>query len=197
MFNNSKYTYIYYKIINKAKLQNRNKKQNYFEKHHIIPTSIGGENNKDNTVLLTFKEHYICHRLLCKMLIDKEHINKMKYALYCLSKVNMHQSRSLSYHQKQKCLESNREASKTRNHKPFYGKKHTEKSKRLLSIAATGKTHSPETKAKLAIMNIETRESRSKKVSESLKGVKKSPEHCKAISEAAKIAWQKRKNGRE
>jgi hypothetical protein len=56
---------IYQNIIDKAKSQNRNKKESYFEKHHIIPKSVGGNNSKDNLVLLTAKEHFVCHRLLC------------------------------------------------------------------------------------------------------------------------------------
>lgn len=56
---------IYQNIINKSKLQCRSKKDSYFEKHHIIPKTIGGDNSKENIVLLTAKEHFICHRLLC------------------------------------------------------------------------------------------------------------------------------------
>lgn len=37
----------------------------YFEKHHIIPKSMGGTD--DNIVNLTFKEHYIAHLLLAKI----------------------------------------------------------------------------------------------------------------------------------
>jgi hypothetical protein len=61
------YTKIYYSIINHAKLDGRSKTIQYFEKHHIIPASLGGSNDKDNLVLLTPKEHYICHRLLMEM----------------------------------------------------------------------------------------------------------------------------------
>jgi hypothetical protein len=56
---------IYQNIINKSKSQHRSKKDSYYEKHHIIPKSVGGDNSKENTVLLTAKEHFICHRLLC------------------------------------------------------------------------------------------------------------------------------------
>ena len=36
----------------------------YIEKHHIVPRCRGGDNNKDNLVFLTAREHYIAHRLL-------------------------------------------------------------------------------------------------------------------------------------
>lgn len=56
---------IYQNIINKSKSEHRSKKNSYFERHHIIPKSVGGDNSKDNIVLLTPKEHFICHHLLC------------------------------------------------------------------------------------------------------------------------------------
>ncbi len=39
----------------------------YTETHHILPRCLGGTDSKDNLVLLTAKEHYICHLLLTKM----------------------------------------------------------------------------------------------------------------------------------
>ncbi|MFZ4598934.1 MAG: HNH endonuclease signature motif containing protein [Terrimicrobiaceae bacterium] len=59
------YQKIYDQIIEKARKQNREKgKGVYYESHHIIPKCLGGSNRKDNRVLLTAKEHYICHLLL-------------------------------------------------------------------------------------------------------------------------------------
>jgi len=61
----------YESIIQKAKSENRkkirNKKDNnyvYYENHHIIPKCLKGSNEKENKVLLTTKEHYVCHKLL-------------------------------------------------------------------------------------------------------------------------------------
>lgn len=39
----------------------------YYEKHHIIPRSLGGSNDPTNIVKLTAKEHFVCHMLLPKM----------------------------------------------------------------------------------------------------------------------------------
>jgi hypothetical protein len=36
----------------------------YYEKHHIIPKSEGGQDNKSNLVMLTAREHFIAHWLL-------------------------------------------------------------------------------------------------------------------------------------
>ena len=38
-----------------------------YENHHILPKSLGGTNDKNNLVLLTLKEHFICHWLLVKI----------------------------------------------------------------------------------------------------------------------------------
>lgn len=38
----------------------------YKEKHHILPRSVGGTDDKSNLVELTAKEHFIVHMLLCK-----------------------------------------------------------------------------------------------------------------------------------
>lgn len=38
-----------------------------FERHHIVPKSLGGSNKKENIVKLTYREHYIAHLLLCRI----------------------------------------------------------------------------------------------------------------------------------
>ena len=64
------YQKIYDVIIQKSKSKNRKKlKKNqelyvYYENHHILPKCLGGTNDSENLVLLTAKEHYICHKLL-------------------------------------------------------------------------------------------------------------------------------------
>lgn len=63
------YKNIYYKIIENAKkeTENGNRCIGYFEKHHILPKSLGGSNEENNLVKLTAREHFICHWLLVKM----------------------------------------------------------------------------------------------------------------------------------
>lgn len=39
----------------------------YTEVHHIIPKCMGGNDSKSNLAVLTAKEHYIVHHLLCKI----------------------------------------------------------------------------------------------------------------------------------
>lgn len=42
----------------------------YTEKHHIEPKCMGGGNEESNIVVLTAREHFLAHWLLCKMYPD-------------------------------------------------------------------------------------------------------------------------------
>lgn len=77
MYLQNKYTKWYYSIVDCAK--NR-VNSGYTERHHIIPRSLGGSNQKSNIVRLTGREHFICHWLLTKMTCDNAR-QKMIYAL--------------------------------------------------------------------------------------------------------------------
>lgn len=50
----------------------------YVERHHIIPTCMGGLDNKENLVKLLPDEHLFAHRLLCRI-YPNEH--KLAYAV--------------------------------------------------------------------------------------------------------------------
>ena len=79
------YKRIYSTIIDKALEQARKKKTGVlYERHHILPKSLGGTNAINNLVLLTPKEHYICHRLLVEIYKGTPSENKMYYAMWCM-----------------------------------------------------------------------------------------------------------------
>lgn len=62
------YTKIYECLVSKAKLENRKKGgASIYERHHIIPSCMGGSDLPENLVLLTPREHFVCHRLLVKI----------------------------------------------------------------------------------------------------------------------------------
>lgn len=65
MYLQNKYTRWYYNIIDRARDR---KIDQQTEKHHTIPRSLGGSNDRDNLVKLTLKEHRLCHLLLTRML---------------------------------------------------------------------------------------------------------------------------------
>lgn len=85
VFESNKYSVWYFNIINKAKTRNWTKKNSniYTEKHHIIPKSFGGSEDRSNLVLLTAKEHYICHLLLIRF-TSGNFKSKMLFALKCM-----------------------------------------------------------------------------------------------------------------
>jgi hypothetical protein len=80
MFTDKKYSKIYFNIIQRA--QSRVLLEGmYFEKHHIIPKSLGGSNDSKNIAQLTAREHFICHLLLVKM-TEGANKHKMIYAAW-------------------------------------------------------------------------------------------------------------------
>lgn len=108
MFVQNKYHTWYFNIIRNAqnceriKLKISDENYEYFENHHIKPRSLFPEFSKDkeNLVLLTAKEHFICHLLLCKFTIsDAKHkmINALIKMVYCKSDNQIrYQSKSYS-----------------------------------------------------------------------------------------------------
>lgn len=77
----NKYSRVYYAIIGRATPRglDRSLVEGYHEKHHILPRSLAGTDTAENLVLLTAKEHYVCHHLLVKMTSGTAH-EKMKHA---------------------------------------------------------------------------------------------------------------------
>ena len=74
------YTAIYDNLINSRSNQPILKEQ-YYEKHHIIPRCLGGSDDSNNIVMLTAREHFLAHYLLTKI-YPKEY--KLFYALLCM-----------------------------------------------------------------------------------------------------------------
>jgi hypothetical protein len=67
VFLENKYTKWYNTLISNAKTRKIDSTQTY-EKHHIIPKCLGGDNTSENLVKLFPKEHYIAHLLLTRMI---------------------------------------------------------------------------------------------------------------------------------
>jgi len=78
----NKYTTWYNSIIANARF--RQTPEIYTEKHHIVPKSLGGCNHPDNIVVLTAREHFVCHWLLTKM-VPVEDKQKMIYAWWAMA----------------------------------------------------------------------------------------------------------------
>ena len=91
MFTNKFYSKVYFSTIEKA-VQRGWKKAQGRERHHIIPQSLGGSNDKNNLVYLSCREHFLCHWLLVKI-TEGEAYHKMVYALMGMRAENEHQER--------------------------------------------------------------------------------------------------------
>lgn len=77
----SKYKKWYDNLITSSRDKPRQKHQGiYYEEHHILPLSLGGNNCADNLLLLTAKEHFIAHLLLMKFTTGRDKY-KMAHAL--------------------------------------------------------------------------------------------------------------------
>jgi len=60
---NQHYLNRYYKFIESLKEQTIN---GYYERHHIVPKSLGGGDEDSNIILLTPRQHYVAHWMLWK-----------------------------------------------------------------------------------------------------------------------------------
>lgn len=67
-----------------------NRPDGYVEWHHIVPKSLGGNDDGSNMVALTAREHYVCHKLLARI-----HGGKMWQALSLMSNPSVTSARGV------------------------------------------------------------------------------------------------------
>lgn len=81
------YEKIYNALVEKAKVRGLDKSQHegYFEIHHILPKCLGGNDEDNNLVMFTAREHYIAHLILAKQFPD---IEGLTYAAFMMSGQN-------------------------------------------------------------------------------------------------------------
>lgn len=84
------YLRIYNELIQSCKL-----KTDSFagEIHHILPRSMGGSNDIDNLVKMTYREHFIAHRLLVKIYDNPQ----MRYAIWRMCNTGKYKVTSKTY----------------------------------------------------------------------------------------------------
>jgi hypothetical protein len=137
----NKYTKWYNQITDRARDR---VVEDYTERHHIRPRSLGGTDDADNLVDLTAREHFVCHWLLVKIttgedrykmlnalrMMRAEKHGQQRYDTAITSRV--YESIKKEYAQLQSVLRSG-------SGNGFYGKKHSEEARRAISEKNTGK----------------------------------------------------------
>ena len=187
------YEKIYYDLVLSAKLYP--KKSDYYENHHIQPSSMGGSDNQSNMVKFTAKQHYIAHFLLWKhykSIGDIKSKHKMARAFnmmrrdktgkryvsstYEIAKKAFSEAHSLSQKGKYVSPETKKKLSiagkgnqHAKGNKNRLGKKHSDETKRKISEKSKGRKHSDET---------------IKKIRDKLKNRIMSPQHIDNIKKA-------------
>lgn len=109
----------------------------YNEIHHIVPKCMGGNDDDNNLVSLTAKEHYMAHVLLCKI-----HPNNapLLYAWNMMSNMNSNKCKhNIRSYQAYK-YKSLREAFALQCSQKRTGHKHSLETKQKMSASAMGRS---------------------------------------------------------
>ena len=138
------YKRIYDMLVENAK--NR-EVEGYTEMHHIIPLCMGGDNTNENLVRLTAREHYLAHALLYK----HYRTTKLAHAWFSMVRRDPNQKRFFTARQYESARLAHVGALKKSmkgSGNNFYGRTHSEETKRKIGEANRGESRSPEEVAK-------------------------------------------------
>lgn len=151
------------------------KKGDYTENHHIIPLSMGGCDDDNNTIRLSAREHFIAHHLLWRAFRNKEtnfafwsmQMGKLKYnsITYALLKeehsklqserikLNNPMMGDISRQKVSKSHKGMKASEETKNKMSIKrkGVKKSEQTKRNMSLASLGKPKSDSHKKNLSL----------------------------------------------
>ena len=192
--NDDWYRKVYNNIINRGKLRGNNKKAlNYYtEAHHVIPVCKGGT----ETVLLTYKEHVICHYILYRLNLDDYSILQSVIAVMSIG--NTLQERD-TYRPSENTIKyfstklsefrkglKHSEETKKKISTSNKGRKMSQELKEHLKKLSTGRKASDETKKKMSESHKNLSEEIRNNISKAQKGRKHSEETKEKISKSNK-----------
>ena len=129
------YLAIYNTLINRAKVRPKNS-TDYYEIHHIIPKSMGGDNSRNNLCNLTLKEHFFAHLLLTKIYPNNIKVHAAIWNMCNVLTVNKIKRYAPSSRTYQNIRSDYMKIKKGENHY-WFGKKH---SKEHILHANTGRS---------------------------------------------------------
>lgn len=204
-FVNNKYYNIYLNLCyNRQQLRpTENRRKKGYETHHIVPKCLGGTDDKTNLVHLTYREHFLAHRLLTKffpsnfklncavwMMAQTRKVSSKKYAKARLAFIEGLRNRTFTIEFRQRLSESQKGENNS-----FYGRSHSLETRGKISEAMKGENHpffgthlSEETRNKISCSHLGkvTTEETKEKISLSLSGRVFTEDHRDKISKANK-----------
>ena len=126
----------------------------YYERHHVLPQCLYPELSKvkDNLVLLTAREHFVCHWLLTKMAQKKRHYQLLLNALGAMMRhATAKHERDIdrSGWRYEICRKAFSVRSSLIMSKIYKGKKILREQRERLRITSTGLRHTAEAKEKI------------------------------------------------
>ena len=193
-FLNNKYTKLYFRIVEMSSIDTNE----YCEKHHIIPRSLGGSNDSTNIARLTAKQHYICHKLLIKMTIGKDR-RKMVYAFWMMStksNPNSYKPTAESYSVAKKLISEQMSRRKITQEfrdncrKRMLGKPMSERLRNALHEVNTNRVKTEEEKEKIRASLLE----HYKKTPNKRIGQKRTEEQKQKMREGKLLSWKNNPN---
>lgn len=116
-------------------------KAEYTETHHVLPRCMGGEDNPENLVVLSSKEHYVAHHLLYK----HYKTTKLAHAWFMMLRCGSGQQREFNARQHEAATIAHSKALKETmggDGNPFYGRTHSQETKDKISRANKGRVKS-------------------------------------------------------
>jgi len=129
----------YQRIYNELIINRQNNplsKETYTEKHHIIPKSHGGSNNKDNLVVLNAREHFIAHWLLWR--IHRDRATAYSFNMMCKDRHGSRYKNSLGFAEAKKAQSKAVSIYQSGENSGMYGKRHSEETKKKMSSSQIG-----------------------------------------------------------
>ena len=124
------YKRIYDQFIEDRRKKENDAKKDYYERHHIVPRSLGGGDRKKNIICLTPEDHIRAHVLLAKI-----HGGRMWASVFSIvgnitRKNRIPTRKCMKFHALSR--KKHAEAMKGKDN-PFYGKKHSEETLEKIS----------------------------------------------------------------
>lgn len=124
----------------------------YLERHHIVPRHAGGTNNKENLIKLSLKDHILAHKIRYEVYGSQYDLSACNYMtgqsaeakkIICAANGAKSKGRKLTEEHKRKL-------SKPGKLNPFHGKTHTEEVKKRIREKAIGRKWSKKAREKLS-----------------------------------------------